>query len=143
MKLGISKFEYIDSRSLRDYSGCQPGQSINLSSFIKTGASFVALPFTMETANFSEEWRGVTSEASFSASVRARREKCRRILQQLKGRKCVFRITRTDGVVMIIGSPEYVPTFSYAETVSGLSSSEFAISVQNTSVHGVLFDSGE
>lgn len=143
MKLGISKFEYIDSRDLYDYSGCQPGQSIDFASFIKDGASLSELPYTMGTANFSEEWSGLTSDASFSAAVRARREKCRRVLQSLNGRKCVFRITRTDGVVMIIGSPEYVPTFSYSEAVSGISSSEFSISVQNTSLHGVLFDSGD
>lgn len=145
MKLGIAKFEYIDSRNLNDYGSVPPGSSISMSAFVKQGKSFSELPFTMGTADLSEQWStgsgGKASDASFSASVRADRMRYRPILQQLVGKKCIFRVTLVSGERCIIGSPLSVPTFSFDENVSGISSSEFSISVKNRSRHGILYDS--
>lgn len=144
MKLGIAKLEYIDSRSVRDFGAVPPGSSIHLADFIETGASFAALPFTFNTADLEEQWpassTGIMSEVAFSVSLRAEREKYRSLLQQLNGRKCIFRVTRVSGEKYIIGSRTYIPTFSYSEHMSGISSSEYAISIRNQSKHGILYD---
>lgn len=144
MKLGIAKIEYIDSRSMRDYGAVAPGASIDTGDFILPGESFTELPFTFNTADLEEGWpaskAGKVSEVTFSAAIRAEREKYRPVLQALAGRKCIFRITRVSGERYVVGSRQAVPTFSYTEKLSGISSSEFAISITNSSKHGILFD---
>lgn len=144
MKLGIAKIEYIDSRSLNDYSTMPPGSRFAISSFIKSGAAFAQLPFTPETADLEEQLaigdNGQISEFSLNASLRKDKEQYRGLLQQLLGKKCIWRVTLISGVKYIVGSPEFVPTFSYADGVSGISANEFNISITNDSTHGVFID---
>lgn len=142
--LGLKKLEYIDSRNLNDYSALPPESRIDIASFIKPGKSFAELPFTPETGEFSDSWvtegRGSLSSVDFRASVRRRKDDYRALLQSLVGKKCVWRLTLVSGVVYIIGSPEFVPTFSYTDSLSGQSRSEFSISLHNDSRHGLYID---
>lgn len=143
--LGIKKIEWIDSKNLHDYSQLAPGSTLNLSNYIKTGCSFSELPFTVETGDLSERWQedegGQHSLASFSASIRKDKEMYRLLLNQLRGRKCVWKITLVEGKVYVLGSKEYVPKMTWSDGVSGLSSSEFTISIENDSTHGILLHS--
>ena len=130
MHLGIRKIEYIDSTSLHDYSMLPPGSRLDISDFIKSGFGFSELPFTPETGNLEEQWidddNGKHSQVSFSASIRKGKDSHKSLLQSL---------------VYIIGSREYVPKFTYSDGVSGLSSSEFNINIDNESLHGLLVNS--
>lgn len=145
MHLGIRKIEYIDSTSLHDYSMLPPGSRLDISDFIKSGFGFSELPFTPETANLEEQWiddnNGKHSQVSFSASIRKGKDSHKSLLQSLVGRKCVWKLTLISGLVYIIGSREYVPKFTYSDGVSGLSSSEFNINIDNESLHGLLVNS--
>ena len=143
--LGIKKIEYCDSTNLHDYSQLAPGSTINLASYLKAGCSFSELPFTVETADLSEQWLddegGQHSQVSFSASIRKDKEQYRGLLNRLRGRKAIWKITLVEGKVYVIGSKEFVPTFTWSDGVSGLSSSEFTISIENDSTHGILLHS--
>ncbi len=143
--LGIRKIEYCDSSNLYDYSQLAPGCTVNLDSYLKDGCSFSELPFTPETGDLSEQWLdddgGQHSRVSFSASIRRDKELYRRLLNRLRGRKAVWKITLVEGKVYVLGSKEFVPKFTWSDGVSGLSSSEFTISIENESVHGILLHS--
>ena len=145
MILGIRKIEYIDSAYVNDYSQVIPGSSINLSSYLVSGHTLSQLPFTQETGDLQESWAdddaGQLSKVTFSASIRRNKDSYRTILQSLLGRKCVWVLTLISGVKYIIGSRQFVPKFTYSDGVSGLSSSEFSIKLENESLHGILLDS--
>ena len=147
MLLGIRKIEYIYSKNLYDYSYLAPGSSLNIDRFIKTGCHFTALPFTIETGELSEQWldneQGKHSKVSFAAAIRKNKDAFKNTLQALLGRKCVYKITLVSGIEYIIGSPEYVPVFTYSDAVSGISSSEFTFNIENESIHGLLVNSAE
>ena len=85
--------------------------------------------------------QGKHSNASFSASIRRNKDAFKQTLQALVGRKCVYKLTLISGIEYIIGSREYVPKFTYSDGVSGLSSSEFTINIENESIHGLLVNS--
>ena len=57
------------------------------------------------------------------------------------GRKCIWVLTLISGVQYIIGSREFVPKVTYSDGVSGLSSSEFTLRIENESLHGILLNS--
>ncbi len=145
MLLGIRKIEYIDSAYVHDYSQVIPGSSINLASYLEAGHSLSQLPFTPETGDLQEQWSdddaGKLSQAIFSASIRRDKDSYRSVLQSLMGRKCIWVVTLISGVQYIIGSKEYIPKFTYSDGVSGLSSSEFSIRIENDSLHGILLNS--
>lgn len=142
MKTGIRKLRYIPVEKTGDFSMFQPGSVINLSSFLDGDLS--ELPFTPETADLTESWQydenGKYSEASFSAEIRADREKYRQILQNLAGRKHIFEVERVDGVKCIFGSYEFPPTFTYGDALSGNTKSAFSIKISLRSLHGILFN---
>lgn len=144
MLLGIRKIEYLDSSQIHDFSMLSPGSSLNVSAYIKEGSSFSQLPFTPETADLEEQWSddetGKYSSVSFNGSIRKDKEQYRKLLQSLLGRKCIWKLTLISGVEYIIGSREYVPKFTYSDGVSGLSSSEFSIRIENESIHGLLLN---
>lgn len=144
--LGIRKIEYLDSNNIHDFSMLAPGSSLDVSLFIKDGHSFSQLPFTPETGDLEERWSddetGKLSSVEFNASIRKDKENYRPILQNLFGKKCIWKLTLISGVEYIIGSKEYVPTFTYADGVSGLSSSEFTIRIENESTHGLFINKG-
>lgn len=102
------------------------------------------MPFTPETADLEEQWSddetGKYSSVSFNGSIRKDKEQYRKLLQSLLGRKCIWKLTLISGVEYIIGSREYVPKFTYSDGVSGLSSSEFSIRIENESIHGLLLN---
>lgn len=147
MRLGIKRIEHIDSLDIYDYSQVRPNGSLDLSAYIREGCSLEELPFTPETAQLQERWTrdsgGKLSKFTFNAAIRADRESFRDTLQKLVGRKHIWRITLVSGKVYVVGSREFVPAFSFDDGVSGISSSEFNISIENDSVHGVLFDTGD
>lgn len=142
MKLGIRKLEYIDSARIYDYSTLPPGSSLDVSDFIHTGYAFTDLPFTPETGDLEETWLdddgGQHSKVTFNGAIRRNKDTYKSILQRLVGRKCVWKLTLISGKEYIIGSKEYVPKFTYGEGVSGLSSSEFNVTIELESVHGLL-----
>ncbi len=145
MILGIRKIEYIDSAYVHDFSQVIPGSSIDLASYLVAGHSLSQLPFTPETGDLQEQWidddAGKLSKASFSASIRRDKENYRSLLQSLMGRKCIWVLTLISGVQYIIGSREFVPKVTYSDGVSGLSSSEFTLRIENESLHGILLNS--
>lgn len=142
MKVGIRKLRYIPISSVGDFSMAPVGGTINLPDFLD--GDLIDLPFTPETADLTEEWNyddnGKYSEASFSAQIRADREKYRPVIQKLAGRKHIFEVERIDGVKCIFGSVEFPPTFTYGDSLSGNSSSAFSIRISLRSLHGILFD---
>lgn len=144
MKLGIRKIEYIDSTRLYDYSMLPPGSSLSLASFIHQGYYLSELPFTPETGDLEEHWLdddgGKHSNVAFNAAIRRNKDSYKSLLQQLVGRKCVWLLTLISGQQYIIGSKEFVPKFTYGEGVSGLSSSEFNVTIELESVHGILIN---
>ena len=142
MRLGIRKIEWIFASSLQDYSAIAPGVSVNIDAFVKEGKSFSELPFTPDTASVDEEWvddgNGQYSKLSLSASIRKDRMQYSSLLARLTGRKTIWKVTLIDGNVYIIGSPEYLPKLTDSNSISGYSSSEFAVSIQCESKHGML-----
>lgn len=140
MKLGIRSFKYVPLSSVNDYSMVPPGTTIKLSQVFSQDP--VAIPLTNETCEFNETWsydeNGSYSNCSFSASVRADKENYRSVLQKLQGKKAVFIIETIAGIVYVLGSIEFVPTFTYVDRISGQSSSEFNVKVENRSLHGAL-----
>ena len=141
MKVGIRKIRYIAAESVSDYSFLPPGSQLDLSAYLS--GPLQELPVTPESADLSEDWKydnnGKYSEATFTAPIRADREKSRTTLQQLQGKKYIFEIERIDGVKCILGSREYLPTFTYVDNLSGISSSAFTIKIALKSLHGILF----
>lgn len=133
---------YIPAAKTEDFSMVRPGSTINLPDFL--AEDLRELPFTPETADMTESWNydenGKHSEASLTAEIRADREKYRPILQNLAGKKHIFEIERIDGVKCIFGSVEFLPTFTYGDTLSGNTKSAFSIKISLKSLHGILFN---
>lgn len=142
MKLGIRSLSYVAGTKVSDFSMLPPGSRIKFSDFLS--GDLVALPFTPETADFSEQWNydenGEYSEVQFTASVRADKENYRDILRHLSGKNHIYRVELISGVKYIIGSREFMPTFSYSDRVSGNSSNGFTIMISCRSLHGCLID---
>lgn len=140
MRLGIKEIQYIPAQNVRDYGAVPAGSRINFPDFLLSDLK--RLPFTPETGDFHESWlddeNGKYSDFTFSASVRKNKEEFRDVLQELLRRKHIFKITLISGIEYIIGSSEYRPTFTYADLVSGISSSEFSFTISLKSLHGVL-----
>ena len=140
MKLGIRNLKYALSSNVADYSMMPPGSSINLSSFV-TG-NLVDLPFTPESAEFSESWKydenGKYSDVNITIPIRSGKDSYRNTLQALTGKKAIFQLELISGVKYIIGSTEFLPTLTVTDGVSGISSSGFSINIKCKSLHGVL-----
>lgn len=142
MRLGIRKIEWIDAAQVNDYSCVAPGSSVRLAGFIKDGGTLTELPFVPEVANFEEQWLigddGQYSSAIFDAAIRRDKAGFKPVLMKLQGKKAIWLLTLINGEQWVIGSPECVPTFSFSDTMSGISSSELAINISCESLHGVL-----
>lgn len=142
MKVGIRNIRYIPVNQIGDYSMLPPGASFNLSAFLN--GDLQELPFTPESADFSENWpdddKGNHSDVSLSAIIRADKESVRPVLMQLQGKKHIFEVELINGLKYVIGSKEYVPTFSFSDNLSGISKNSFSIKITNKSLHGVLFN---
>lgn len=140
MKLGIRKLEYALTSQIGDFSMMPPGSSINLSAFLTGNLS--ALPFTPESADFKENWsydeNGKYSDVSITIPIRADKDTYRNTLQGLTGKKAIFQLELISGVKYIIGSKEFVPTFTFTDGISGISSSGFTIKIECKSLHGVF-----
>lgn len=140
MQLGIRKIRYIHASQVDDFSQLPAGATFDFAAF-RNGA-LQELPFTMDTADFTENWRyddnGRYSEVTASAAVRADKELYRPVLQQLAGRKYIFEVELISGVKYVIGSREFLPTFTYSDGISGISTNGFTFQIQNKSLHGAL-----
>lgn len=140
MKLGIRKIRYVPASQVQDYSQLPAGSTFDFAAF--RNAALQELPFTMDTADFSENWRyddnGRYSEVVVSAAVRADKETYRPVLQQLTGKKAVFEVELVSGIKYVVGSLEFLPTFTYSDGISGISSNGFSIRIENRSLHGAL-----
>lgn len=140
MKLGIRKIRYVPASQVQDYSQLPAGSTFDFAAF--RNAALQELPFTMDTADFSENWRyddnGRYSEVVVSAAVRADKETYRPVLQQLTGKKAVFEVELVSGIKYVVGSREFLPTFTYSDGISGISSNGFSIRIENRSLHGAL-----
>ena len=73
-----------------------------------------------------------------SAAVRANKEEYRPVLQKLAGKKAVFEVELISGVKYVVGSREFIPTFTYSDGISGISSNGFTFQIKNQSLHGAL-----
>ena len=140
MKLGIRKIRYIHASQVDDYSQLPAGASFDFSAF--RNGDLRELPFTLDTADFTENWHydenGRYSEVTASAAVRAYKEEYRPVLQQLAGRKYIFEVELISGVKYVVGSREFIPTFTYSDGISGISTNGFTFQIQNRSLHGAL-----
>lgn len=140
MKLGIRKIRYVPASQVQDYSQLPAGSTFDFAAF--RNAALQELPFTMDTADFSENWRyddnGRYSEVVVSAAVRADKETYRPVLQQLTGKKAIFEVELVSGIKYVVGSREFLPTFTYSDGISGISSNGFSIRIENRSLHGAL-----
>lgn len=140
MKLGIRKIRYVPASQVQDYSQLPAGSTFDFAAF--RNAAIQELPFTMDTADFSENWRyddnGRYSEVVVSAAVRADKETYRPVLQQLTGKKAIFEVELVSGIKYVVGSREFLPTFTYSDGISGISSNGFSIRIENRSLHGAL-----
>lgn len=143
MKLGIRNLKYILASHVGDYSMLPPGSTFNFDSFRTSGLQ--QLPFTPEAADFQEEWtyddNGKYSDVTLTVPIRADKDSYRDILQKLTGKKFIFQVELISGVKYIIGSPEFLPTTSFSDGISGISSSGFTLRITCKSLHGVLLAS--
>ena len=140
MKLGIRNLKYALTSQVSDFSRMPPGSSINLAAFMTGNLS--ALPFTPESADFTEKWsydeNWKYSDVSITIPIRADKDAYRNILQGLTGKKAIFQLELISGVKYVIGSKEFVPTFTFTDGISGISSSGFTIKIDCKSLHGVF-----
>lgn len=140
MKLGIRNLKYALTSQVSDFSMMPPGSSINLAAFMTSNLS--DLPFTPESADFTEKWsydeNGKYSDVSITIPIRADKDAYRNILQGLTGKKAIFQLELISGVKYVIGSREFVPTFTFTDGISGISSSGFTIKIDCKSLHGVF-----
>lgn len=143
MKLGIRNLKYIAATKVSDYSMLPPGSTFNFDSFLSDNLQ--RLPFTVEAADFTEKWtyddNGKYSDITFTVPVRAQKDSYRDILQLLTGKKFIFQVELISGIKYIIGSPEFLPTASFTDGISGISSSGFTLNITCRSIHGVLLAS--
>ena len=141
MKLGIRTISHAPLASCTDFGMLPPGTQFNLSSFLD--GTPTPLPFTPETADLTEKWdydgRGRSSSVALAAEIRADREQYRAVLQQLTGRRHLFVVETIDGKKYVIGSPRFPATFTWSDSVSGISRSAFSIHIECRSLHGALF----
>lgn len=142
MKLGVRAIRYIHTSKVADYSYLPAGSSFTLNSFLQ--GELAELPFTPETADITEKWNygtdGKHSEFTLAAQARTGKDSFRPLLQELTGRKYIFEVELISGVKYVIGSLEFPPTFTWADNISGISSSAFSFQIDLKSVHGVLLD---
>lgn len=140
MKLGIRNLKYALTSQVSDFSMMPPGSSINLAAFMTGNLS--DLPFTPESADFTEKWRydenGKYSDVGITIPIRADKDAYRNSLQGLTGKKAIFQLELISGVKYVIGSKEFVPTFTFTDGISGISSSGFTIKIDCKSLHGVF-----
>lgn len=140
MKLGIRNLKYALTSQVSDFSMMPPGSSINLAAFMTGNLS--DLPFTPESADFTEKWsydeNGKYSDVSITIPIRADKDAYRNILQGLTGKKAIFQLELISGVKYVIGSKEFLPTFTFTDGISGISSSGFTIKIDCKSLHGVF-----
>lgn len=140
MKLGIRNLKYALTSQVSDFSMMPPGSTINIAAFLTGELS--ALPFTPESADFTEKWsydeNGKYSDVSITIPIRADKDAYRNILQGLTGKKAIFQLELISGVKYVIGSREFVPTFTFTDGISGISSSGFTIKIDCKSLHGVF-----
>ena len=140
MKLGIRNLKYALTSQVSDFSMMPPGSSINLAAFV-TG-NLTEIPFTPESADFTEKWsydeNGKYSDVDLTIPIRNDKDSFRNTLQALTGKKAIFQLELISGVKYIIGSKEFVPTFTFTDGISGISSSGFSIKISCKSLHGVL-----
>lgn len=141
MKLGIRTISHVPIEGCADFGTLPPGTQFNLSSFLS--GSPTPLPFTPTTADLTEKWSydggGRLSSITLSAEIRANREQYRADLQQLTGRRHFFIVETIDGKKYIIGSPKFPATFTWSDSISGISRSAFSIRIECRSLHGALF----
>ena len=139
MKVGIRNIRYIHVSHVRDYSMLAPGTAFDFSAFID--APMEELPFTPESADFSENWpeddKGNHSDVSLAAVINAKKEEYRPLLNRLQGKSHIFEVELISGEKYIIGSREYVPSFTYSDAISGISKNAFSFKITNKSLHGV------
>lgn len=140
MKLGIKKIQYIHRTKVKDFGSLPAGSTVKLDNFLTDSLS--DLPFTPEIIDFLENWNiddnGRFSEVDITSVVRANKDAHRPTLQKLTGNQHIFVLTLLSGLRYIVGTSSEVPTFSWTDKISGISSSEFAIKIHNKSLHGVF-----
>ena len=132
--------KYALTSQVSDFSMMPPGTSINLAAFMTGNLS--DLPFTPESADFTEKWsydeNGKYSDVSITIPIRADKDAYRNILHGLTGKKAIFQLELISGVKYVIGSKEFLPTFTFTDGISGISSSGFTIKIDCKSLHGVF-----
>jgi len=140
MKPGVKLIQYIHASQVEDYGNLPAGSTVNLASVLN--GNLQTLPFTQDSADINEQWHydnnGRYSDFSLSAALRTDKESHRKTLQALAGKKYIFVVTLVSGTRYLIGSREYLPTFTYSDGISGISSNGFSFKISLKSLHGVL-----
>ncbi|MBO6168511.1 MAG: hypothetical protein J6O51_00915 [Bacteroidales bacterium] len=138
MKPGVRSIQYAAASSFADFSQLPAGCSIRLSDFL-TG-SLQNLPFTQDSAHVSEKWsydeNGRSCDFSLTAALRADKDSWRPVLRKMTGKKCIFVITLINGESYVIGSRQYLPTFTFEDGISGVSSDGFTFLISHQSLQG-------
>lgn len=138
MKPGIRTIEYAPASSFDDFSQLPAGCPISLSDYL-TG-SLSTLPFTQDSANISEKWnydeRGRSCDFTLTAALRVDKDSWRPVLRKMTGRKCLFVVTLVSGERYVIGSPQFLPTFTFEDGISGISSDGFTFQISCQNLQG-------
>lgn len=142
--LGIRSITSIPVGKIVNLSYLRPHSSVSLSQLGPelTVGDLESLPFTPEEADFSESWssdgNGRYSTVNISAPIKADKESSREILDRHVGRQHIYLVELISGVKYIVGSREFRPTFTYGDSVSGISSNKFSFKITLKSTHGAF-----
>jgi hypothetical protein len=139
--IGIRKIEYIQAAYCSPWEFLPRSGDIVLASYLSS--TLHDLPFTQDSASFSEEWSdddpGKSATDTLSFSIRADRNTFRPTLAQLLGGRYVFVVTTVDGVRRVVGS-RYVPSVvTLTDTILGVTKSEYVFTAKCQSRTGALF----
>jgi len=142
IKLGIKKIEYIPIALVKPMVHIRQNAKLSVGDYIL--GQFTELPTTHLTGvleeNTTESENGILMTSSVSAIIRLKKFDNIEVLSRLSRSKIIYRITTMNNIVYIMGSTEFRAVFSY-KNVENSTLSEFQISVNHSSSHGLILDS--
>lgn len=142
--LGIRSITSIPVGKIVNLSYLPPHSSVSLAQLGPelTVGDLESIYFTPEEADFSESWssdgNGRYSTINISGPIKTKKEASRDFLDRHIGRKHIYLVELISGVKYIVGSREFRPTFTYGDTVSGISVNKFSFKITLKSTHGAF-----
>lgn len=138
MKPGIRSIEYAAASAFGDFSALPAGASVRLADYLTS--PLTNLPFTQDSVNISEKWNydenGRSCDFTLTAALRVDKASWRPTLRKLTGKKYIFVLTLVTGERFIIGSPQFLPVFTFEDGISGISSDGFTFQISHQSLQG-------